>query len=522
MKKIIIYIPILVLVFLPFYQSCTDLSEDTYSQIPVDQYGKSADQINSLLAPMYIALRDVYPGNYWEMVECASDMTLMPTRKGGDWWDGGVYKELRTQTWTSQNAIIGNAYNTIWSNIAECNMIYYMIETNPGVEDKDKVLAQIRGFRAFWYYLLLDNWGNVPIVTDFADVNKKPATKTRAEVYSFVLNELTEIKDSLRDDVITPSYASYNRMTKGVAYTLLAKLYLNSMVWNPAGGEKWQECIDACQMVESLGYELESVWKTNFQVKNQESSEAILSAVFQNSDNWWAGNNMGRKTLHYLDPTALGLKLRCSNGVCAMPAFASSFDPDDKRFTQSFLVGAMIDPANGDTLITPHGRPLIHSISVTKKYNLDPNPAPYGWGEVEQEDGARCYKWEFENGLTGAMENDYHIFRFSDAILMHAEALIRLNGPNSQADDLINEIRSRAFNGNPGKLVANAGLTDVYNERRFELAWEEFGRQDQIRFGTFGNEIPDWKGVTDDHFQLFPIPQSSLDANENLIQNPGY
>jgi starch-binding outer membrane protein, SusD/RagB family len=204
-----------------------------------------------------------------------------------------------------------------------------------------------------------------------------------------------------------------------------------------------------------------------------------------------------------------------------MPDFVSSFDPADKRFEGSFLLGPMRNPANGAILVTAHGRPLIHTISVTKKYNIEATPAPYGWGQCEQEDGARCFKWEFESGLTGAMENDYHIFRLSDIYLMKAEALVRKNGSSAEADALVNEIRSRAF-GDPSKLLTGTTLVDIYKERRFELAWEGFGRQDQIRFGTFLNAIPDWKGETDAHCLLFPIPQQALSSNENLIQNPGY
>ncbi|HEX2969362.1 MAG TPA: RagB/SusD family nutrient uptake outer membrane protein [Bacteroidales bacterium] len=521
MKKTLKYTIALVACMMMAFQSCTDLEEETYDQVPVDKYGTTQEQINSLLAPMYIALRSVFPGSYWEMSELSSDMSLMPTRKGGDWWDGGVYKELRTHTWDAENDIVKSVYNSIWSNIAQCNQIYYMIDIS-NVADKERTLAEIRGFRAYWYYLLIDNFGNVPIVTDFLNADAKPATKTRKEVYNFVLGELNAVKDLLREDVMNTSKSSYNRMTKGVAYTLLAKLYLNAMVWNPDGGPKWQECIEACDKVESLGYTLEPVWKTNFQVTNEVSKEAILSAVFRKSDNWWAGNNLARKTLHYLDARALGLQLNCSNGICAMPAFVSSFDPADKRLEGSYLIGAMLDPANGDTIVTAHGRPLVHTIAVTKKYNLETNPAPYGWGQCEQEDGARCYKWVFENALTGAMENDYHIFRYSDVLLMEAEARIRKDGPNGESDNLINQIRSRAFNGNPSKFLQNATLNDVYKERRFELAWEAFGRQDQIRFGTYLDEIPGWKGTSDVRYLLFPIPQEALNANENLTQNPGY
>jgi hypothetical protein len=177
----------------------------------------------------------------------------------------------------------------------------------------------------------------------------------------------------------------------------------------------------------------------------------------------------------------------------------------------------MKDPATGEILATAHGRPLIHTINIEMKYNIDED----GWGQVEQEEGARCYKWEFESGLSGDMENDFAIFRLADVYLMKAEALVRLNRDNDEATQLVNIIRERAFD-DPAKLKSNVTLEDIYQERRFELAWEVFARQDMIRFGTFLNEIPGWKPVTDQNRLLFPIPQSALDANSNLQQNPGY
>lgn len=75
------------------------------------------------------------------------------------------------------------------------------------------------------------------------------------------------------------------------------------------------------------------------------------------------------------------------------------------------------------------------------KYGFDSD----GWGQVEQEDGARCWKWEFESGQNGDAENDFAIYRLADVYLMKAEALIRANGDIAEATRLVNVIRSRAF-----------------------------------------------------------------------------
>jgi len=264
----------------------------------------------------------------------------------------------------------------------------------------------------------------------------------------------------------------------------------------------------------SLNYILEPNWKINFAVHNEVSREIIFPVVFSTAD---GGNLVAQMTLHYLDPIALGLNISAWNMVCAMPDYVKAYDPDDKRLAWSFLTGPMIDPATGKVLITAHGRPLIHTVDLTMKYGIDAD----GWGQVEQEEGARILKWEFEKGLSGPSENDFAIFRLADIYLMKAEALVRNNADNAEATRLVNEIRKRAFD-DPAKLLSNVTLDDIYKERRFEFAWEMTCRQDMIRFGTYLNAIPGWRGVTPEKCLLFPIPTTAMDANNKLIQNPGY
>jgi len=92
---------------------------------------------------------------------------------------------------------------------------------------KERTLAEIRGIRAFWYYILIDYFGNAPLVSDY-ESTELPGMSTRAQLYEFVVTELNDIKDVLRDDVTSESYGKF---TKGAAYTLLAKMYLNAETW---------------------------------------------------------------------------------------------------------------------------------------------------------------------------------------------------------------------------------------------------------------------------------------------------
>ncbi|RPD42590.1 RagB/SusD family nutrient uptake outer membrane protein [Chitinophaga barathri] len=508
-------LPILtILIFTVLTPACTNLDEKLYTQVSVDDFGKNQEQINALVGSIYsgLKLHGIDWDTYVTMDGLSSDMIAIPGFKGGDWSEP-MYKESMQHKWNASSSGFNESFFGPSANIALCNQIYYQIDINKAIvpDLKEQILAEIRGVRAFWYYILCDHYGNVPIVTDFLD-KSQPATKPRAEVYNFIVSELNDIKDKLRRDVAT--LASYGKMTRGAAYMLLAKMYLNAQVWNPAGGAKWQECIQACDTVLSMPYQLEK-WEINFVPNNHISREAIFSAAFK-SGGTGRQNNIALNTLHYFDPIALGLSISPWNGIAANPAYVKEFDPADARYAATFLIGPMKDPS-GNIIMTPHGRPLIHTVDMVMN-----EPGPDGWGWINQEEGARIKKWEFEPGLSNSMENDFHIFRLADVYLMKAEAILRNGGSNGEATALVNSIRARAF-ADPAKLYGSVTLENVYKERRFELAWEGFTRQDMIRYGKFLQARPPFKPFTSDtKYLLYAIPQAAIDANNKLEQNEGY
>ncbi len=492
--------------------SCMDLDETVYDKVQADKFGKTEAEINSIIAPIYKTLKKAWPNAYFYMTECSGDMAITPTRLGGDWWDNGAYKDLHMHTWTPNTGTIKDGWNDAMQSISTCNQVYSIIEASPSMTDeaRTRTLAEIRGIRAYWYYMLIDNFGNVPLVTDFSDT-ELPATKSRKEVYDFVVKELNEIKDKLRDDV---TGASYGKFTKGAAYTLLAKMYLNAEVWT--GTPNYQGVIDACNEVMKLDYIIEPDWKQSFIVNNQNSKEIILPICFGRAD---GGNTLHYRTLHYLDPIALGMTVGTWNGICAQPDYVKAFDDADKRKVGSFLMGEMKDPATGKVLVTAHNRPLIHTIDLT----MIPGTERGGttWGDVNQEDGARANKWEFEVGLAASdQENDFAIFRLADVYLMKAEALVRAGQDNAEATRLVNIIRTRGF-GNTNHNYTSVTLDNIRMERKFELAWEMYSRQDNIRFGTF-LDARFLKTKSDEYRKLFCIPQDAWQTNNKLVQNPGY
>jgi hypothetical protein len=538
MRNLIFILVLMILIL--FQNSCTNLDEEYYNQVPVSDFGKTQAEQDALVGLIYTGIQ-AYNQNaysYMSLADVTGGCGVIP-RRGTDWWDGGAHMELTLHKWTPSSAsgayILSDLpFPGIWyyafHNITYCNQLYATIKTGQFDENiKNQTLAQIRGVRAFWYYILVDNLGNVPIITDFYNTNL-PVTKPgqRKKVYDFIMAELDTITNYLPPG--GPSLSNYAKFTKGAAYMIRAKMYLNAMVWNPEGGTKWQECIDACDTLLNIGYSLEPDWKTNFIPHNEISREAIFSAAFRSGD---GGNWVLQNTLHYLSLQALNINTGAINGICAMPDYVKEFDTiNDIRCAGSFLWGAMKEPQSGKQIYTEENRPLIFTIDVPR-HNMED-----GWGSAYQEEGARIWKWVPEDGLSTTMENDIHIFRISDVYLMKAEALIRRDGSSSSmATDLVNAIRARAFPNMPSKLYSSVTLDNIMMERRFELAWEGYARQDKIRFGHFGDPIPGWKDYTDPvdvfdnpewfpaghtHYDLFPIPQAAINANPNLMQNPGY
>jgi len=520
------------------FNSCTKLEETVYSELIAEQFNPSEEDLMSVIGPVYSSLRDVVSGwaGLYDVQEESSDIMVTPVRPNG-WDDGGMYRRMHKHTWTPNDYHISALWSRIYTGITNANRALYQIESGnlPVTNNKEGIIAEIKIARAFYYYLLCDNFGNVPIVERFdVAADYLPAQNTRLEIYDFVISEITDNIAFLSEDV---DESTYGRFNKWGAYSLLAKMYLNAEVYS--GTARWTECIAACDMVLSNNnYTLEPVYSDIFKTENAGSTGTIFAVPYDDIYAGWLHWHM--KTLHPQNQKTYNIEASPWGGNCAIPQFVDTYHPNDKRLAQTWITGQQFS-SNGDSLFSnlgadKMGQPL-NFINFVKS-------ADY----ASEDEGYRMGKYEIKMGAKGQLSNDVPIFRLADVMMMKAESLLR-TAQNGNAATLVSEVRARAFDITADAMVSGSDLTNDSNYQygfvedgvitepdatgaiqfgRFldELGWEfaaEFHRrQDLIRFGVYTTKTWLSHRPNGDFRTLFPIPQSQLNNNTNLVQNPGY
>jgi starch-binding outer membrane protein, SusD/RagB family len=509
MKKIkIIIIVLLAVLSVP---SCTDLDETLYSTISADEWYRTEEECLRAMGSAYASLR--YRGTSlwgWLATEVlATDEAVVPLRNiGPSLSNEGIWIMAQGHQFEPHLDYFWASWEVCFNTIARCNQVIYLIENSTAeFEGKPKMIAELRTLRAFVAYKALDLFGNIPLPLDFLDTSL-PVQLTRAQAFEIIEKELLE-SYPLLDPILTSR--TYGRCIQPVAQTILAKMYLNAEKW--IGVQRYDDAITMCNhIINSGSYSLESNYFRNFAANNQGSRENIFVIPYDRLTGF--GFQMHMYTLPVTLLPRFNYQSTWSwNGIVAMPSFYDLYHPEDSRI-KSFEVGPQFD-RSGNPVIGLDGAQLTFTNTVS---------SILGSGEGE---GARCFKWEFPEGLSGwqSMDNDWSVFRYSDILLIKAEAIMRKNGgvADQTAVDLVNMVRQRAYgNSNHNYTTSTLTMDELLNERGRELAWEGHRRQDLIRFGRFGDawfEKPAW---TSNHKELYPIPPRVLSANPNLQQNPGY
>lgn len=433
------------------------------------------------------------------------------------WGDEGI-PAFNYNQWSANHPMLKGFYYRLYFGVTMCN--YYL---EVAADEDPQKLAEVRFLRALYYYYLMDGWGNIAFLTTVSSEAAPQAS--RQEVYNFIESELLEIESQLA----APKTNSYGRVDQAGAWMLLARLYLNAEVYT--GTAQWQKASDYASKVMNSGYSLSkqatgkwSGYQKLFMADNHENGaqvEAVLpliqtgnetaaygcffflmqstikddmytygGTIFNSSDSPWAGNR-------------------------ARPEMVKKFFPNntEDQFT-GLDIAEMVELAGDD-------RALIWSKDRT--YNIeDVSQFTNGFSV------GKFTNWRTDDGTTSDPkfnDSDFFLMRAAEAWLTYAEAETRL-GNADKAKTAIDEIRERA---NASKQPAYS-LDFILDEWSREFYFEGRRRIDLIRHGKFsGNSyVWQWKGgayngtTFSSHLNVFAIPDTDLNANSNLVQNPGY
>ncbi|UCH14187.1 MAG: RagB/SusD family nutrient uptake outer membrane protein [Bacteroidales bacterium] len=542
-KKTIQFIILVLTGMTLLVSACTDLEEEVFDQIVAEEFTPTEKDAFAVIGPAYTELRVWLFGwhGYFDSQEECSDIIVTPARPNG-WVDGGVYRAMHEHIWNSEQSHTVRIWNQCYSGITLINRGIYQIESGalPIAEGSESIIAELKTLRAFYYYILCDNFGNVPIVTDYdVEPDFLPEQNTRQEVYDFIISEVNNNIGNLSEDVNTLYYGRFN---KWAAHTLLAKVYLNAEVYT--GTAEWDKCIEQCNLVmASEKYEMESNYSDVFVTANESSTEIIFAIPFDDDVDWEFGwFHLPWKTLHPSNQHTYNLELQPWGGSCAIPQFIDTYDSLDNRLRDTWLIGYQFS-STGDTLY------------CSMKSKFKDKPLEYtnfvqGIAKTEEWEGYRIGKYEILIGTRWmAIENDFPLFRYADIYMMKAECLLR----KGQADDaaaLVTEVRLRNFDNPDDATVTGAelmegssynyGLVDKgiliepseggddiqYGRFLDELGWEFAAearrRQDLIRFDVFTTKSWLSHSPNGDFRTIFAIPEDELNTNNKLEQNDGY
>ena len=526
---------------------CTDLDMSPNSQYTEDPSQNSGVDpmivVEAKMADVYYHLAGTLGRRYME-AQCLASDEFTPLAFAGGYYDSGTYAHQALHCSSPNDASIG-WYDDVTAGITKANTILEDLGSGASAQMK----APARAIRAYYTWILMDSYGDTPILESVPAEGTSVPRSPRKEVAEWIESELTDIIPYLTEDV---TENTYGKPTKWMAEALLAKLYINWAVYTAesvdqydaatAANPKLDACIAACdEIINSGKFNLGTVdYLHKFSYDNGWTVEDFIYAIpYDAVQDIKDGSSYGLqyarprtfKDMKNMLPNVYGStdKFTQSFGgnMVVTPEFAKLFCLDGDIRNLSILRGDVYvrDPKT----LRPTTEPFMYKgvqMHFTEDITLAKidNDIDVGNDANAYQQGCHSIKWfaipsDYNNSRN--QSNDLPIFRYADILMMKAEALTRQG--TGGAKELFNQIRTYA--GAP-TLTSEPTLKEIYDERGREFFDENWRRNDMIRFGHYEDEFfPHYKDFPDANFdkrhRIFPIPQSDIDLN-GWEQNAGY
>lgn len=397
--------------------------------------------------------------------------------KGSNSGDASFINEYDNFTYTVSNDGVKGYWIGQWQAVNRANQV---ITNVPNISMdatlKNRLVAEAKMLRAYFYFNLVRIYGGVPIFDGIQNDYKKPRNSVD-EVYNFIIADLTAAAA-----VLPQSYDAANkgRVTKGGALGMLSKVYLYK--------KDWQKAYDTSSQVMALGYSLDPDFNHVFRPSGEFGSESIFEVNCDCSAQF--GGSQYAEVQGVRNQFGWGF-------FTPSQALENAFEPGDIRKELTILRNGETTP-EGDLIAM--GDPQSVTTFNQKVYvptSLNNNACGYG-----------------------SIQN-IRIMRFAEILLINAEAANEL-GNTSVATTNLNKVRTRASLS--GTTAANQATlrTAIWHERRVELALEGDRFVDLVRTGQAASVLSSY-GFTVGKNELFPIPLDAMnESNGMFTQNPGY
>ena len=550
--------------------SCSDfLDASNKSNVTAKQSFATKEGFNNLVNNAYQHLQNVYAAPlFTSCFSAGTDMYADARNK--------MNEALNTyETLTPENTDIKNLYTYLYSGIRAANSVSYYAQTAQ-VDEKTKgqLVGEARVLAAYEYYLLVNNFGGVPIMKDFLTTADTGYPKSSAaDVYAYIISELEDVIDK---NVLQASTATKGggRISQETAKAILAKTYL-SAAWDLNKQEYFSKAAALADEViagRRLTTPFADLWKADG--SGDDNAEFLWDVEYDlatANNTTSGGTEWSGYYCNYLGGNEDNIKATTSSYVPTLYAL-HCFKKGDQRYDATFMkelpdinkgnaagTGYWTWYKNGESLV---GKPVTRYYSAWYETDADFE----AWKAIDPANRANTYRIpmdsqskeaqnmdgrdmeyydnqqlvygsspckKFDDSKTAKTEKntcyrDIHIITLPEMYLVAAEAYLKA-GDNPKALARLNEVHQRA--GLPA-LTGTITIDDILDENACEnfgneARWMDLRRTQTLvtRCTKYNHEMGDKAAQYIGKKLLRPIPQAAIDANDQLTladQNPGY
>jgi starch-binding outer membrane protein, SusD/RagB family len=474
-----------------------DLELTNPNTLSPDTFFKTEAQVESAVNAAYANLqtRGLYARNLsFAMDLMSQDATGNPQLEGNK-------KPFQDFSFNAGNDIIQYYWESCFLGISRAN---FVLDNEPKInalansvlsqEKKNKFLGEAHFLRAYYYFLLVNRFGDLPIYKTGTIVGA--ARSPKAEVYNLIRADF----EFAAQNLFSKSAEVTGRATKEAAYAYLGKVLLYE--------KKYDQALTAFNNVTGFSLEDKGDFYNNFMEETEHGKESIFEIEFNENNgvgNKWddAGNSGGTG---FAESTLRGQEYGNLNWYNVYPSdqLLSSYEAGDLRF--------------GDTFYVPGSKYLKGTLTMTAaNFTTSAGIRKAGWKKYQN-----YYKKEDEATQSSI---NFKVMRYSDVLLMKAECENqRDGGSQTAAIALIKQVRDRAGLTTNIAATKDAVFTAIVHERKVEFAGEQSRFDDIMRWGNAAVELAG-SGFQAGKSELWPIPNRETSSNPNIKpsnNNPGY